>query len=111
VDDEAAVAEEGADALLRRRIQVHVLGREGVRGDLAVLAGQVADLAGLGQGGVAGRGLAADERVQMPESLGAVAVGRDRSCVDVVDCHPSVVSAMTMISYTTKGNQDGRKRG
>jgi hypothetical protein len=38
MDDEAAVAEEGADALLRRGELVHILGGERIRGDLAVLA-------------------------------------------------------------------------
>ena len=86
MDDDAAVAEEGADALDRGRVEVGVRRLESAgRGrDLAVLAAQVADLAGLGRVGVAGGGLAADEGVQVREGLGAVAVLGDRGDVEVV---------------------------
>lgn len=73
VKDEGSVAKEGADALLGRRVEVEVLGLEGIAGDLAILAAEVSGLARLGSLGVARRLLAASGRVEMGQSLGAVA--------------------------------------
>lgn len=53
--------------------------------DVAVLAAQVTDLAGFGLAGVAGRGFTALVRVKMSTSTSAVAVGRHRLLVNVVD--------------------------
>lgn len=50
-----------------------------------MLAREVADLAGRGVRGVAGRGLTAGVGVQVGLGAGAVAVGGDRLVVDVVD--------------------------
>jgi hypothetical protein len=86
VEDEAAVAEEGALALDERAVAVDVGGLEGVlcRVDEAVLAAQVADLAGLWALVVAGNGLAADVGVEMGLGGGAVAILGNRGGVDVV---------------------------
>lgn len=86
MDDEGAVSEEGAEALLGGGEVVEVGGVEGVGGDLAVLAGEVADLAGLGEELVAGGGFAADEGVEVCEGCGAVAVGGNGEGVEVIDC-------------------------
>jgi hypothetical protein len=77
VDDDAAVAEEGVDARFGGEVEVEVGDLEagaGGRGHGAVLATQVADLAGFGQGGFADGGLATFVRVEVAEGGGAVAV-------------------------------------
>lgn len=51
-----------------------------------MLAGEVADLTGGWAGGIARRGFAADERVEVRESACTVARRRDGEGVDVVDC-------------------------
>jgi hypothetical protein len=87
MDDDRAVAEEGADALFGRGVQIGVGLLEGavlVGDDVAPLAGQVAHLTGGGLLGVARSCFAADEGVQVGERLGAVAVGRDGVDVEVV---------------------------
>lgn len=88
---EAAVPEEGALAFDERRVPVDVGGVEGgavlpAGGgvDEAVFAAQVADLAGFGGGGVAGRRAPADVRVEVGEGLGAVAVVGHGGVVEVV---------------------------
>lgn len=73
VKDKGSVADEGADALLGGRVEVEVLGLEGIAGDLAILAAEVSGLARLGSLGVANGVLAASRRVEMGQSLGAVA--------------------------------------
>ncbi len=87
VDDDAAVAKEGADALQRRRVQVDVrrLPLAHVRGDGAVLAAEVAHLARRRRRLVARRRLAADVGVQVRQRRRAVAVGHGRH-VEVVGC-------------------------
>lgn len=65
MDHDRSVAEVGWAAGLERRVEVKVLGHEGIRRDLAVLSAEVADLARLGLGSIAGRSLAAMVRVQM----------------------------------------------
>jgi hypothetical protein len=88
VHDDAEVAKEALVALGRRRKQVEVRRLELVvaRGDLAVLAAQVADLARLGRVRVARRGGRAPVGVQVGERLRAVAVGGDGGFVEVVGC-------------------------
>lgn len=83
VEDKGAVAEECADALVCRCELVGVGSLERVRLDLAVLAAQVTNLARLGSRRVARWVLAAQERVQVRECRGAVAIGAG-SCVEVV---------------------------
>lgn len=83
MEDEAAVAEEGAGALDDGEVRVDV-GLFVVDGDGAVLAAQVTDLARLGLGAIALGGLAADEGIEMGESLGAVAIFGDGVNVEVV---------------------------
>ena len=56
-----------------------------VRGDVAVLAGQVTDLACFRFRGVARRSFATTERVEVAEGTGAVAVGWNGLIVDVID--------------------------
>lgn len=84
VNDEAAVAKVCADAILCRDELIIERQLEGVRSDLAVLAAQVTDLASLGEVGVTRRILATNERVEMSQRLGAVAVGGNGVDVDVV---------------------------
>lgn len=60
-----------------------------------MLAAQVANLASLGKLGVAGRVFAAEERIQMSESLGAVAVTRDRVDMDMVGYSQMLVTHVT----------------
>ena len=74
MEDEAAVAEERAGALDQGHERVVVRGLEAVRGDLAPLAAQVAHLARLRLLGVARGFLPPQERVEVSECLGAVAV-------------------------------------
>ena len=87
MEDDAAVAKESADALLRRRVQVDVrrLPLAHVRGDGAVLAAEIAHLAGCRRRLVARRRLAADVGVQVRQGCRAVAVGDGRH-VEVVGC-------------------------
>jgi hypothetical protein len=59
-------------------------GREALVGRLAVLAREIADLTGSGSRSIAGRSLAAHERIQMGASSSAVAVSRDGVVMDVV---------------------------
>ena len=89
MDDEAAVAEEGVDAGLGGQVEVKIGGLEAGAGfgrHQAVLAAQVADLAGCGVRGFADGGFAADVGVEVGAGCGAVAVGGDGVYVDVVDC-------------------------
>lgn len=86
VEDNGSVAKEARRVLLERAVGVDVLCAERVLGDVAVLAAQVADLAGLGLGGIAGGGLAALVRIEVSECGGAVAVGGDGRDVEMVDC-------------------------
>jgi hypothetical protein len=87
VDDNGAVAEEAAEAFLGCGIEIEIRGLESPRaGDIAEFAGEVACLAGLGLGWVAGCGFAADEGVEMGEGSGAVARGGNWIDVEVVDC-------------------------
>lgn len=58
--------------------------REGLVSGLAVLAGEIADLAGSGSRSIAGRSLATDEGVNVSAGGSAVAVSRDGVVVDVV---------------------------
>lgn len=85
MEDEAPVAKEGAGAANEGGVVIGVGGGKRVVGDLAVLARKVANLAGLGGGGVAGGALAALEGVEVAQSIGAVAVGGHGLVVDVVD--------------------------
>jgi hypothetical protein len=75
VDDDGAVAKEGANTLEGGSVGVGVGELKGAAAfQLAVLAAQVADLAGFGGGAVTSRILGAAEGVQMGEGGGAVAV-------------------------------------
>jgi hypothetical protein len=58
--------------------------RESLVSGLAVLAGEIADLAGSGSRSIAGRSLATDEGVNVSTGGGAVAVSRDGVVVNVV---------------------------
>lgn len=88
VKHDAAVAEERAEALDRRRVQVNVVDVEGLGalGDRAKLAAQVAHLARLGERRVADGLLGPEERVEVRERGRAVAVLGDGCDVEVVDC-------------------------
>lgn len=65
-------------------VKGNLRGLEGTRGDVAVLAGQIADLALFRCGRVARWALASLGGVEMSQSSGAVAVGRHWGVVDVV---------------------------
>lgn len=95
MDHKAPIAEERADALSSRGELVIVRDHEGIRRDLAMLAAQVANLAGLGKLGIAWGIFAAEERVQMGERLGAVSIAGDRINVDMVCCSQALVTAVT----------------
>lgn len=84
VDDEASVTEVGSNTLFCGHELVVERHLKGIRCDLAVLAAQVTDLASLREPGVTCRVLATDERIEMSQCLGAVAIARDRIDVDVV---------------------------
>lgn len=88
VEHDAAVEEVGAGALDERGVLVEVRGAEGVlaRGDGAVLAGKIANLARLGLGLVADRVFAALGRVKVSAGCAAVAVLGDGVDMDVVGC-------------------------
>lgn len=91
MDDDRAVAEEAAESWFGGGVEIEVGGLEGaVAHDLAVFAGEVADLAGLGFAWVAGGLLAAHIGVEMGESGGAVAGRRNGLDMDVVDCRRDV---------------------
>lgn len=87
MDHYRPVSEETSGTRLRGGVEVQVRGLKGSgSGDLAVLAAEVAHLAGLGGGWVT-RGLfAADVGVEVGERGGAVSVGGDGLVVDVIDC-------------------------
>lgn len=88
MEHEAAVAEEGADAVNGRGELVEVGRRVGIAAvefNLAVLASEIAYLAGLGNGRVARGHLAALIWVEVSQSGSAVAVVGDRLIVNVVD--------------------------
>ena len=70
---------------VRGKIGVGESGGEGRGGDVAVLAGEVADLACLRVGHVTGVQFAAVGRVQVAKCFGAVAGRGDGEVVDVVD--------------------------
>lgn len=85
MEHNAAIPKERRRALLRRRIQITERSLVIRPRRLAVLAAQIADLAGLRLGRVADGLFAADERVQMRLGAGAVPVGGDGLVVDVVE--------------------------
>ena len=88
-------ADEGSVAGGRGRdVEVGVAGLEGAAGDVAVLAGEIPDLAGLRVGVVAGGDLTADVGVDVGAGGGAVAVGGDRHGVNVVHCRGQDLSAI-----------------
>jgi len=100
VDHEAAVAEESSDALLSRSKVVKVKATERIRSDLAVLACQVTNLAGLREVLVAGRVFAALKRIQVCQRRGTVTIARNWGIVDVVRCEMSAASFLFhYISY------------
>lgn len=95
VDDEASVAEEGANATCCRGKLVIVRNLERIRRDLAMLATQVTNLAGLREVGVADRVFATEERIQMGECFGAVAVTRDGIDMDMVGKGTALLGKVT----------------
>lgn len=60
MDDDRAVAEEGADSFGCGGVEIEVGGLEWVARDVPVFAGEVAYLAGFGLGGITDGGFAAD---------------------------------------------------
>ena len=89
MDDDAAVAEERSHAFLGRGVEFEIEGLEtggiGRDSDGAMLAAQIADLARLGLGGVAGGRFATFVGVKMAESAGAVAIGGHWGDVNVIN--------------------------
>ena len=86
MDDDGLVAEEVGRALDRGQVRFGVHGGEGRRGDVAVLASEIAGLAGLGSFDLTSVELAALGGVKMGHGSSAVAIGRDRELVNVVHC-------------------------
>lgn len=84
VNNKRKVAKVGRVARLQRGIRVGKLSREGIRGNLAILAAEVTDLAGGRLGGIARGLIAAVGGIQVAESRGAVAVGGGLG-VDMID--------------------------
>ena len=72
------------------RLRVDLPGGEWVRGDLAILASEITNLAGLWLGGVARRHLSTLSGVKMAEGVVAVQVSTHWLVVDVVDLRVSV---------------------
>ena len=68
----------------RLPVQGHLLGYEWACGDVAVLAGEISNLACLWMGVVTRRDLATNVRIKMSCGGGAVAVSRDRLVVYMV---------------------------
>ena len=56
-------------------MQEHLLGCKWAHGDVAVLAGEISNLAGLWLGVITRRDLAADIRIKMSRSSRAIAIG------------------------------------
>lgn len=65
-------------------VQERLLSGEWAHSDVAVLAGEISNLAGLWLGAVTGRNLATDVRIEMACGGGAVTIGWDRLVVDMV---------------------------
>lgn len=84
MDHEAPVAEEGANATCCGGELFIVRNLEGIRRNLAMLAAQVTNLASLREAGIADRVFATDERVQVSECLGTVAITRDRVDMNMI---------------------------
>ena len=85
MNDETPIAEESAGPVEGGGVEFEIGGLEGGEGDVAVLAGQVADLAFFGLGGVAGGRFAAFGGVEVGEGAAAVAGAGHGLRVDVVD--------------------------
>lgn len=86
VDDHAAIEEVGTGSFAHSGEVVVELGLERVRCDLTVLAAEVSDLTFRRRSRVTGRILAADERIEMGQGIGAVACGINRVDVEMVGC-------------------------
>ena len=116
MDVDGAVAKEASETSLGRNVKVrvsketlvsvlrkggvpqvreHLLSCEWAYGDVAVLAGEISNLAGLWLRVVTRRDLATDIRIKMSQCGGTVSVGRDWLVVDVVH-YASVVRKMKM---------------
>lgn len=90
VENKRGITEEGRVTGNKRRVGVGELGREGIRGDLAIFAAEVTDLASLGAGSITGGLITTLGRIEMAKSSSAVAT----SCgldVEVVDCGGQLV--------------------
>lgn len=74
MEDEASVAEVGADALGKGCVRVVVRSLERIGGDFSVFAAQIADLASLRGGRIAGRVFSSLEGVKVSQGLRAVAI-------------------------------------
>lgn len=112
MNDDTPIAKERFRALLGGDEQVEVGGLEGRGGDVAVFAGQVAHLACLRLGRVAGGDLAAEEGVEVGEGAGAGAVGGDGLVVDVVDwVGGGLVAGLGVSSKILRGEEKGGRGG
>ena len=85
MDHDGLVTVEVRRAGVRREVEVGVADRPGRCGNVPVLPGQVASLAGFWRAGIAEGCFAPRGRVEVGEGAGAVAIGRDRFGVNVVD--------------------------
>lgn len=85
VDDDRKVAKVRRVVLVGRGEEIDVFLRPCLSGDVAVLAAQVTDLAGLGLARIADGDLATVVRVKMSAGASAVAIGGNGLGMDVVD--------------------------
>jgi len=103
VDDHRAVADKGLAAGCEAGVEVEVEGLEGVLGDVAVLAREVADLAALLALGQVARGLLTTVlRVQMGSGTRAVSVGGHRRLVHMVDERASPLGKLEKLMSHTR---------
>lgn len=111
MDDDRSIAKEGRVVGRQRGVEVKVLGHEGIRGDLAVLATQITDLTTLGLGSIASRRLATMIRVQMSQGARTVAIG-SRLFVDVVHCiQGGLVSHYSAVASPLTGEAKNSLKG
>lgn len=88
-------------------MQEHLLSCEWAYGDVAVLAGEISNLAGFWLCVVTRRYLATDIRIKMSRCGGTVSVGRDWLVVDVV-YYASIVRKMKIkVQACSRNSQNG----
>ena len=85
MNNDRAIPEECTRTAGSGEVEIGVSGCERVGGDVAKFSTEIADLTGLRLTGVTNWIFTTDERIEMGKCLGAVAIGRDRLIMNVVD--------------------------